>query len=207
MKIYDIFPSFQSSNKVNDSDSDSETESTQEVKTKNNMAEFNLKTHEETNLDNKIESNPIRRSKRIPKPTTNWWENHESLNIMDDYCLLSYDENIPRSYEEAIKSSESNKKKRAMDEEYRSLLQNNTFELVKLPEDKKVIGSRWVYDKKIKNDGTLERFKARYVVKGFSQVSGVDFNLTYSPVASLISIRLLIAISSKFKWNIIYNWI
>lgn len=77
-----------------------------------------------------------------------------------------------------------------MDDEMQSLKENNTFTLTNLPEGKKAVGGRWVYAIKKNIDGS-EKYKARYVAKGYSQKMGVDYEETFSPTANLTSIRVL----------------
>lgn len=76
-----------------------------------------------------------------------------------------------------------------MDDEYSSLLKNATWSLVTLPAERKPITSKWVYKVKRLTDGSVERYKARLVVRGFSQRAGLDYKETYSPVVRLDSIR------------------
>ena len=61
-----------------------------------------------------------------------------------------------------------------MDEEYRSLMANDTWDLVPLPKGRKLIICKWVYRTKYASDGSVERLKARLVAKYFSQVEGID---------------------------------
>lgn len=77
-----------------------------------------------------------------------------------------------------------------MDEEMHSLKENNTFTLTSLPEGKKAVGSRWVYAIKNNLDGS-EKYRSRYVAKGYSQKMGVNYEETFSPTANLTSIRVL----------------
>ena len=77
-----------------------------------------------------------------------------------------------------------------MDEEMHSLRENNTFTLTSLPEGKKIVGGRWVYAIKNNPDGS-EKYKARYVAKGYSQKMGEDYVETFSPTANMTSIRVL----------------
>lgn len=69
-------------------------------------------------------------------------------------------------------------------------VENNTFTLTNLPEGKKAVGGRWVYAIKNNPDGS-EKYKARYVVRGYSQKMGEDYEETFSPTASLTCIRVL----------------
>ena len=72
-----------------------------------------------------------------------------------------------------------------MNEELYQIEKNNTWELVPRPEDKNVIGSKWVFKNKMNEKGQLVRNKARLVCKGYAQVGGQDFDETFSPVAIL----------------------
>jgi hypothetical protein len=63
-----------------------------------------------------------------------------------------------------------------MNEEYCSLMANDTWDLVPLPKGRKLVRCKWVYRTKYASDGSVERHKARLVAKGFSQVEGIDYN-------------------------------
>ena len=106
-----------------------------------------------------------------------------------DYCYRVAS-NIPLTFREAVTSPHSKEWVNAMDEELQSLKENDTFTLTNLPEDKKAVGGRWVYAIKNNTDGS-EKYKARYVAKGYSQREGVDYEETFSPTANLTSIRVL----------------
>ena len=70
----------------------------------------------------------------------------------------------------------------AMRHEIKALEDNHTWEITKLPKDKKAIGCKWVYKIKYKADGDIDRFKARLVDKGYNQKEGLDYQETFSPV-------------------------
>ena len=74
---------------------------------------------------------------------------------------------------------------------------NNTWELVERPSNKKVIGIKWVYRTKLNPDGSVNKHKARLVVKGYSQQYGVDFSKTFAPVARHDTIKFLIALAAQ----------
>jgi len=78
---------------------------------------------------------------------------------------------------------------------------NYTWELRNLPQDKEVIGGKWVYKIKLNLDSTIQKHKARLIVKGYTQQFGVDYNETFSPVARLDTIRALIILATQKKWK------
>ena len=90
----------------------------------------------------------------------------------------------------------------AMMEEYHSIMKNDVWEIVSRPEGKSVVTSRWLYKLKHAADGSVEKYKARFVVRGFSQVEGVNYDETFAPVARYTSIRALISIAAEMGWKI-----
>ena len=114
-----------------------------------------------------------------------------------NYCYRISD--ILTTYKEAMESSDAHEWRKAMEEEMESLRENDCFELTKLPEGKPVVGGRWIYAVKLgpKNE---ERFKARFVAKGLSQIKNINFTDTFSPTANITSIRMLmqIAVNNNF---------
>ena len=79
---------------------------------------------------------------------------------------------------------------------------NQVWNLVEPPEGIKLIGCKWIYKKKKEVDGKVETFKARLVEKGFTQKEGIDYEKTFSPVAMLKSIRILLSIATYFDYQI-----
>ena len=102
----------------------------------------------------------------------------------------------PRNVQEAMSQTEW---KKAMDEEMQALRKNDTWEMEPLPEGKKLIGSRWVYATKHNSDGSIARYKARLVARGYTQSYGVDYYETFAPVAKLNLVRLLIALAAMYQ--------
>ena len=79
---------------------------------------------------------------------------------------------------------------------------NETWVLVDRPKNKNVIGVKWVYKTKLNPDGSINKLKARLVVKGYTQQLGIDFTDTFAPVARYETIRLLFAIAAQGGWKI-----
>src|SRR5664279_5113238 len=87
-----------------------------------------------------------------------------------------------------------------MDVEMEALNKNGTWSLVELPKGKKPVGCKWVYTIKFGANGEVERYKARLVAKGFTQTYGIDFQETFSPVAKLNTIRVLLSLAANLDW-------
>ena len=102
----------------------------------------------------------------------------------------------PQTYKEVITSPEALSWKEAINSEVESILQNHTWELVDIPPGSKPIGCKWIFKRKLKADGSVDKYKARLVAKGYRQKEGLDYFDTYSPVSRITSIRTLIALAS-----------
>ena len=89
-----------------------------------------------------------------------------------------------------------------MQEKYSSIMKNDVWEVVPRPEGKSMVTSRWLYKVKHAADGSIEKFKARLVARGFFQVEGVDYEETFAPVARYTSIRSIISIAAEMGWKI-----
>ena len=105
-------------------------------------------------------------------------------------------ESEPQSYKEVVNSLEGSLWKEAIKSEIDSILQNHTWKLVDLPLGSKPLGYKWIFKRKTKTDGTIDKYKARLVIKGYKQKEGLDYFDTYSPVTRVTSIRMVLAIAA-----------
>ena len=118
---------------------------------------------------------------------------------LDMVLMASLRDSKPSTFEEA---SQHHVWQDAMIDEYHSIMKNDVCEIVPRPEGKSVVTSRWLYKVKHAADGSVEKYKARFVARGFSQVEGVDYDETLASVARYTSIRALISIAAEMGWKI-----
>ncbi|CAL8152291.1 unnamed protein product [Prunus armeniaca] len=117
-------------------------------------------------------------------------EVYERCNI----CIIELE-----TFEEAIKDASWQK---TMETELEMIEKNDTWELVKRPSDKPIVGVKWIYKVKLNLDGSVQKNKARLVAKGYTQKPGIDFNETFAPVARLDTVRTLIALVAQKRWKL-----
>jgi hypothetical protein len=106
---------------------------------------------------------------------------------------------IPHTYRAALADPNW---RAAMEAEYSSLLANNTWDLLPRPPRANVVTGKWVFKHKFKADGSLERYKARWVLRGFTQRPGVDFAETFSPVVKPATVRTVLSLALSRSWPI-----
>ncbi|KAK1629797.1 hypothetical protein QYE76_004112 [Lolium multiflorum] len=153
--------------------------------------EANDNDHE---TSNEIATEP-RRSTR-ERATPDWYD--PCLNVM----IVDNNDEDPATYEEAMMSPDSNKWQEAMKSEMGSMYDNKVWTLVDLPDSRKAVENKWIFKRKTDADGNITVYKARLVAKGFRQIQGVDYDETFSPVAKLKSVRILLAIAAFFDYEI-----
>lgn len=109
-------------------------------------------------------------------------------------------EKVPENYNEAVNGVKKKERLEAINEEMKSLERNNTWELVERPENISVIDCNWVFQIKYDEKGNIQKYKVRLIARGFLQRKGINYSETYSPVANMTTIRVLIAVANHFKW-------
>ncbi|GKE48235.1 retrotransposon protein, putative, ty1-copia subclass [Tanacetum coccineum] len=139
---------------------------------------------------------PVRRFERTHRAP-----NHLCLNVEAEEHSLK-DLNEPTSYKATMLDSKSNKWIDAMNAEIQSMIDNMVWVLVDLPPNCKTVGSKWIFKKKTDMDGIVHTYKARLVAKGYTQLYGVDYEETFSPVADIRAIRILISIAAYYDYEI-----
>lgn len=139
-------------------------------------------------------SNTSPYSKRVRGGPKQWWIGANAATAADIP--------EPKSYKEALATDQREEWMRAADDEFASLMTNGTWELVPLPHGRKALPSRWVFKLKRNADGSIERFKARLVVKGYMQREGLDFNEVFAPVSKHSTLRILLAMAASHDFEI-----
>jgi hypothetical protein len=131
----------------------------------------------------------------VPKGTT---RHVKKPMPFSNYMALMCDllEKEPTCFEEAIQKKVWAD---AMTEEYQSIIKKDVWEIVPRPNSKDVVSSRWLFKIKHVVDGNIEKYKERFVARGFSQKEGIDYEETFAPVARYTSIRTIIALAAKMK--------
>ena len=158
--------------------------------------------YEEANLS--TTDDPSRRypqrSHKPPKYLADYTsDDSDSAKVIIDYIYMMSD--VPKTYNEAVKSDDAEQWQMAMMEEITALEENDTYEVSPLPKDRTAVAGRWVYQVKEQANGQ-KRYKARYCAKGFKQVRGIDFSETFSPTARMSSIRLLLQLAVQNDYTI-----
>ena len=114
----------------------------------------------------------------------------------EDCAMLATDTETT-TYTEAAQPSKSQQWQRALDEEMRSLMDNNMWTLIDKPRGRLIVNNKWVYEAKLKTDGTVDKYKAKLVAKGYTQKQGIDYSETFSPVARFDTISMVMSVAAS----------
>src|SRR5436190_9749061 len=146
-------------------------------------------THNEPSL---VE-NPIDENSEAPRKSK---RQRTTKSFGDDFIVYLVDD-TPRTIAEAYSSQDTDYWKEVVRSEMDSIMANGTWEINDRPYGCKPVGCKWVFKKKLRPDGIIDKYKARLVVKGYTQKEGEDFFDTYSPVARLTTIRVLLSLATS----------
>jgi hypothetical protein len=90
----------------------------------------------------------------------------------------------------------------AMEEEYAALLANHTWDLVPCPPGTNMVTGKWLFRHKLTSDGSLDHYKENWVLQGFTQRPGVDYDETFSPVVKFAIVRTVLSLALSQDWAI-----
>jgi hypothetical protein len=106
---------------------------------------------------------------------------------------------IPKTYKTALLDPNW---ATAMKDEFTALLENQTWQLVHRPSNTNIVSGKWVFCQKFHSDGSLARYKARWVFQGYSQQEGLDYDETFSPIVKQNTIQAILSTDVSSKWPI-----
>lgn len=127
---------------------------------------------------------------------------HDPATLYNPVSILLLEPYIPVSFKDAISCQDSHHWIPAIEDEFASIMENNTWTLEPLPSGRKAIKCKWVMDFKPGHKGVDPRYKARLVACGYDQLYGIDYLATYSPVVKHHSIRLVLGIVAAFDLDL-----
>ncbi|CAM8878782.1 unnamed protein product [Rhodiola kirilowii] len=162
---------------------------------------------------------PVRRSTRQRQPPQ-WYADYACNNIQIRSSPHSIDKVLSNSHcspthatfsvavanlKEPKTYAQANKDPQwceAMNKEIAALEMNHTWIITDLPANQPLTDCKWIFRIKLKSDGTIERYKAHLVAKGFTQIEGLDYNETFAPVAKMTTVRCFLAVAVIRYWPI-----
>ena len=163
--------------------------------------EFDVDEREEYSLDSLSGYATSISNKVRNKRQRCWMEDYvsrEGLFLEENEALL-----VMSTTDDPIqKAIKSEKWRKTMDVEMEAIKRNNTWELAELPKGAKKVGVKWVYKTKLNENGEVDKYKARLVVKGYAQEYGVDYTEVFAPIARVETIRLVVAFAAHQGWPI-----
>ena len=128
------------------------------------------------------------------------YSNSEQRDSYESAPQLARHVTTPESYKQAMRLPQRCKWQQAMDRELASLREMDVFKVVPRPANHPVIATRWTYRVKSNANGSIEKYKARFVAKGFLQTYMVNYKETYAPVARATTVRMLLTMRLHFGW-------
>ena len=156
-------------------------------------------TTEETDTqeDSTEQSTPISSAPALRRSTR---VSHQPIRYGYNVTMISTEQqHDPSSVTETKSQHDSDQWDEAMEREMKSLWSNDVWDLVEPPANGRIVGSKWVFKRKVNENGTVERYKARLVAQGHTQKFGLDYEETFSPVVRFESIRSVVALAAEHR--------
>jgi hypothetical protein len=190
-----------------------EIEELNKESTKNINDENELSDHPMEPCEN-IDSDIVPKTKKIPSWLDATLQDSERLKVLEGTFRKSKRPKIfssyatymtklleeePTTFEEVVQKGQW---KEAMKEEHQSIMKNEVWEIVPRPKEKSVVTSKCVYNIKHAAYGSVDKYKARFVARGFSQKEGEYYDETFALVARYTSIRAIISLAASMGWNL-----
>lgn len=141
-------------------------------------------------------------SRNVRKREPPVWHKYYDMNCVYALSAMNYVEKFPDRLEDMKKRDDWPQWQSAIDEEKKSHEKNGTWTLCKLPKGRKPVSCKWVFRIKRNEDGSVDRYKARLVARGFSQRFGYDYTDTYAPVARLDTVRTVLAVANQERLEV-----
>ena len=120
-----------------------------------------------------------------------WHKQFEANNTID-----------PRTYAEAMSRPDTAEWEAACEDEHCAFERMGVYEVVPRPKDRKVVGSKWVFHIKWGPNNSIQKYKAHIVAQGFTQIEGIDYDETFTPVAKLASLCIILALANEYNLEV-----
>jgi len=130
------------------------------------------------------------------------FQHHQTTELMCFISVVLPTGSTPRNSDEALSSVDARHWKFALDSEHSQLVDASTWELVPRNQASNVVTGKWVFKIKLNEDGSIDRYKARWVARGFSQRQDVDYTEIFAPVVRYSSIRTILSISNAYQLSL-----
>jgi len=170
----------------------------------NNKSSFKRKLSIDHNFTNLTQEN--KRHKIINNFNYDEYYNNSlyaKFNDSNKNHITTINLTIPLNYNDAINSHDHLHWEKAIKEELKNFYFNNIMEFVpSVPKGKTLISTKWIFSVKRDSNNNIIKHKARLVARGFNQIYGIDFELTYSPTLNIDGLKFIISLAAKFSWNI-----
>jgi len=108
----------------------------------------------------------------------------------------------PHTYAEAMSHPDTAEWEAACEDEHCTFEHMGVYEVIPCPKDRKVMGSKWVFHIKQGPDNSIQKYKARIVAQGFTQIEGIDYDKTFMPVAKLASLCIILVLANEYNLEV-----